>query len=188
MSTIKTLNEGFERAYGIKSVARPARSVGRRSRTRRPLAEGISNNIRKGNLKYDRDVDGYYDEDDNTYVQFQDRESHASTLGKDRQPRVSSNTWGRVWKNGKLDKQFEGPKYKVRQDVARYLDRNESYRPTRLARPTRPYRPARPIAEDTNRPARHRRPIKESRNAVARPVARPVHRTRVTESRQRRFR
>lgn len=92
------------------------------------MDESISDDIRKNNLKYDDYVDGWYTTDGNTEVQFQDRQriEHPDvTKYRHVGPKVKSNTWGRVWKDGKLDKQFEGPKYKVRQDVARYLDKNE---------------------------------------------------------------
>lgn len=91
------------------------------------MDESVSDDIRKNNLKYDDDVDGWYTTDGNTEVQFQDRETHTHNAKYPHaQPKTSTNTWGRVWKDGKLDKQFEGPKYKVRQDVARYLDKDES--------------------------------------------------------------
>ena len=43
----------------------------------------------------------------------------------EKQPRVSSHTWGRVWKDGNLVKSVEDSKYGTRQEIARYLDDNE---------------------------------------------------------------
>lgn len=109
------------------------------------IDESISNDIRKNNLKYDPDVDALYSEDGGTYAQIQDRENHeyaplkvktnkygGKYIGNENskvRPKVSTHSWGRVWKDGKLDKQFDGPKYKVRQDMARYLE-NESMNET----------------------------------------------------------
>lgn len=100
------------------------------------LDESLSDRIRKGNLDYDGENDSHYAEENGTHVQFQDREQHTHEFrteknrwgksyvaGKyNKQPKVSSHTWGRVWKDGVLDKSFEGPKYQVRADVAKYLD------------------------------------------------------------------
>lgn len=113
--------------------------------------KALASRIRKGQIKHGnsladnqndpdevRDADEYdsqfgfeWDEDDDTQIQFQDRQMNTHFLRKDnnkfeKSPRVSSNTWGRVWKNGNLEKQFEGPKYKVRADMAKYLDTDES--------------------------------------------------------------
>jgi hypothetical protein len=42
---------------------------------------------------------------------------------RNKHPKVSSQTWGRAWdkRTGEVT-QFSGPKYKVRADMARYLD------------------------------------------------------------------
>ena len=98
------------------------------------LSETLSDRIKNNELDYDEEIDAYFAEEDNIYVQFQDRQTNTyrSILGPkdnrmkivDRNPRVSSNTWARIWKDGELVKSFEGPKYKVRADVIKYLDDN----------------------------------------------------------------
>ena len=95
--------------------------------------ESLSDDIRKGNLDYDDEIDAHYKKNGNVEVQFQDRNSnmHVQRNPKDRfskfekQPRVSSHTWGRVWKDGNLVKSVEDSKYGTRQEIARYLDDNE---------------------------------------------------------------
>lgn len=101
--------------------------------------ESLSDDIRKDNLGYCDETDSWYAEEGNTKIQIQDRQTNtqefATSKNKwgqpyidrklNRQPKTSSNSWGRVWKNGKLVKQFEGPKYQVRQDMARYLDKDD---------------------------------------------------------------
>lgn len=106
----------------------------------------LANTIRKGSLKHGNslvddnasekaiaDADAYdprfsyeYAESGDTKIQLQDRSRNLHYLINGRNfeasPRVSSHTWGRIWKNGELEKQFEGPKYVVRQDMAKYLD------------------------------------------------------------------
>lgn len=92
--------------------------------------EDLSDDIRSNNLQYDNEIDALYAEDGDTLVQFQDRNSLARYPRNpkernskfEKQPRVSSKTWGRVWKNGKLVKNTEGSKYEVRQEIADYLD------------------------------------------------------------------
>ena len=112
------------------------------------FTEGLADDIRKGNLRkgnslarnyrnekeveeasaYDDEFDFWWGEDPetNTEIQIQDRENHEYNLDSPTSnPKVSSHSWGRVWKNGKLDRQFEGPKNIVRQDMAKYLEDNE---------------------------------------------------------------
>ncbi len=99
----------------------------------------LSDRIRKNQLDYDDEIDAYYSKDGDTEIQFQDRLSntHEYSGVKDnrgrivgmgrklnRQPKTTSKTWGRVWKNGDLKKSFEGPKYKVRGEMINYLDNN----------------------------------------------------------------
>ena len=90
--------------------------------------EDLSADIRKGNLKHDDELDAEYAKDGDTEVQFQDRKANSQTYDLkshkwlDKQPRTASHTWGRVWKDGKMVKSMEGPKYQVRQDMARFLD------------------------------------------------------------------
>ena len=104
----------------------------------------ISDRIRKGDLDYNDEIDAYYAIDGDTKVDFQDRETRETRLKgekdkwgnfritgrEDRQPRVSSHTIARIWKKDKDGKvtfdRVEGPKYLVRQDVARMFDKNES--------------------------------------------------------------
>ena len=100
------------------------------------MDESLSDRIRKGNLDYNGYNDSHYAEENGVHVQFQDRETHTDEFktaknqwgrsyvaGKiNRQPKVASNTHGRIWKDGVFDKSFEGPKYQVRADVAKYLD------------------------------------------------------------------
>lgn len=104
----------------------------------------ISDRIRKGDLDYNAETDAYYAIDGDTKVDFQDRETRETRLKgekdkwgnlritgrEDRQPRVSSHTIARIWKKDKDGKvtfdRVEGPKYLVRQDVARMFDKDES--------------------------------------------------------------
>lgn len=94
--------------------------------------ESLSDDIRKGNLDYNDEIDAHYKKNGNIEVQFQDRTSnmHIQKNPKDRfskfekQPRVSSHTWGRIWKDGNLVKSVEDSKYGARQKIARYLDDN----------------------------------------------------------------
>lgn len=94
--------------------------------------ESLSDDIRKGNLDYDDEIDAHYKKNGNIEVQFQDRNSNMRVQRnpKDRfskfekQPRVSSHTWGRIWKDGNLVKSVEDSKYGARQEIAKYLDDN----------------------------------------------------------------
>lgn len=95
------------------------------------LSETLSDRIRNNELDYDEEIDAYSAEEDGIYIQLQDREldeyqaTNNSEKGLqivDKQPRVSSNTWGRIWKDGKLIKTFKGPRYKVRADMTKYLE------------------------------------------------------------------
>lgn len=94
----------------------------------------LADRVRKNDLDYDDEVDALYakDDDKDIMVQFQDRENDTYFIsGKDgkpsgeKHPRVSSQTWGRVWNKGDV-KHFNGPKYVVRKDVAKYLDKIEN--------------------------------------------------------------
>lgn len=93
--------------------------------------EDLSSDIRKGKLKHDDEIDAEYAKDGDTEVQFQDRGMNTMAYDSktnrwlDKQPRTASHTWGRVWKDGKMVKSMEGPKYQVRQDMARFLDGNK---------------------------------------------------------------
>lgn len=95
--------------------------------------ESLSDDIRKGNLDYDDEIDAHYKKNGNIEVQFQDRNSNMRVQRnpKDRSskfekhPRVSSHTWGRVWKDGNLVKSVNDSKYGARQKIAKYLDDNE---------------------------------------------------------------
>lgn len=93
----------------------------------------IADTILSNTLDYDEYTDSLYTEDDNYYVQIQDRKSNSTSFIKDKngqyrqafkQPKVSTNSWARVWKDGKLIKSFDGPKFKTRQDLINFL-RNE---------------------------------------------------------------
>lgn len=90
----------------------------------------LADRVRKNDLDYDEETDSVFakDDDKDIMVQFQDRENDTYFIsGKDgkpsgeKHPRVSSQTWGRVWNKGDV-KHFNGPKYVVRKDVAKYLD------------------------------------------------------------------
>lgn len=108
--------------------------------TEEPLEEDLASDIRKGRLNkaYADEHNANYDaEDDNHYIQFQDHEMHTHEVRtekdrwgntymagmKNRHPRVASQSWGRAWdkRTGEVT-QFSGPKYKVRADMAKYLD------------------------------------------------------------------
>lgn len=97
----------------------------------------LSDRIRRNQLDYVDENDSWYSKDGDTEIQFQDRLSntheYAGVRDKNnrivgvgrklnRQPKTSSQTWGRVWKNGEFKKSFEGPKYKVRGEMINYLD------------------------------------------------------------------
>lgn len=99
-----------------------------------PMAEGISDRIRKNDLE---GGDGsYWASEGDVDIDIQDREKHTHEFGTtinrwgkkfigdplNKHPRVATSTWGRVWKNGKFDRSFEGPKYQVRAQMAKYLD------------------------------------------------------------------
>lgn len=130
----------------IKSRKRTAKreSINKRNRRRqfRESSKDVAGRIRKGNLRhgnfladnqYDEEdvynADRYaplsgfeWDEDDDVSIQIQDRESNLYAP-HEKHPRTKSYSWGRIWKNGdKIAKEFEGQKYAVRQDMAKYLD------------------------------------------------------------------
>jgi hypothetical protein len=104
------------------------------------IEEDLASDIRKGRLNkaYQDEHGANFDaEDENHYIQFQDHEMHTHEVStakdrwgnthmtgfKNRHPRVSSQSWGRAWdkRTGEVT-QFSGPKYKVRADMAKYLD------------------------------------------------------------------
>ena len=99
------------------------------------LAEDLADRIRKNELDDEGD-DTYSAEEGDVKIQFQDRELHTHELrtgvnqygGKyisgqrNRQPKVASNTWGRVWQGDNLVKQVKAPKYQARAELAKYLD------------------------------------------------------------------
>lgn len=92
--------------------------------------EDLANRVRKNDLEWDDEIEASYAEDGDVAVQFQDRETltHEVTPYRSRRPRVSSNTWGRIWKNGDLVYNERGPKYKVRDNVIKKLNSmNESF-------------------------------------------------------------
>ena len=100
------------------------------------VEEDLSDRIRKGKLDHNDTMDTFTAEEDGVQIQLQDREKHTHEFGSttnqwgksfvgdplNKQPKVATQTWGRVWKNGKFDKSFEGPKYQVRAEMAKYLD------------------------------------------------------------------
>lgn len=100
------------------------------------MDEDLSDRIRKGQLDYNDNMDTFSAEEDGVTIQLQDRESHTHEFGSttnqwgrsfvgdqlNKAPKVATQTWGRVWKDGKFDKSFEGPKYQVRAEMAKYLD------------------------------------------------------------------
>ena len=95
--------------------------------------ESLSDDIRKGNLDYDDEIDAHYKKNGNVEVQFQDRNSNTRVQRNpkdmsskfEKHPRVSSHTWGRVWKDGNLVKSVNDSKYGARQEIAKYLDDNK---------------------------------------------------------------
>lgn len=86
--------------------------------------EDLANRVRKNDLEWDDEIEASYAEDGDVAVQFQDRETltHEVTPYRSRRPRVSSNTWGRIWKDGNLVYNERGPKYKVRDDIIKKLN------------------------------------------------------------------
>lgn len=92
--------------------------------------EDLANRVRKNDLEWNDEIEASYAEDGDVAVEFQDRETltHEVTPYRSRRPRVSSNTWGRIWKDGDLVYNERGPKYKVRDDVIKKLNSmNESF-------------------------------------------------------------
>lgn len=77
--------------------------------------------IRTNNLNYDTEADAYYTSDENTLVQFQDRESYEVDLSNNRATKVSSLTWARIWIDGKFVFNTSLPKYEARQAVIKFL-------------------------------------------------------------------
>lgn len=103
------------------------------------IDEDLASKIRKGQLTHtyhDEVNDTFEDEEDGLTAQIQDTERHTHEFGAttnqwgksfvgdqlNKHPRVATQSWGRVWKDGKFDKAFEGPKYQVRAEMAKYLD------------------------------------------------------------------
>ena len=100
------------------------------SRWKKESVEDLANRVRKNDLEWDDEIEASYAEDGDVAVQFQDRETltHEVTPYRSRRPRVSSNTWGRIWKDGDLVYNERGPKYKVRDDIIKKLNSmNESF-------------------------------------------------------------
>lgn len=92
--------------------------------------EDLANRVRKNDLEWNDEIEASYAEDGDVAVEFQDRETHTHevTPYRSRRPRVSSNTWGRIWKDGDLVYNERGPKYKVRDDIIKKLNSmNESF-------------------------------------------------------------
>ena len=92
--------------------------------------EDLANRVRKNDLEWDDEIEASYAKDGDVAVEFQDRETltHEVTPYRSRRPRVSSNTWGRIWKDGDLVYNERGPKYKVRDDIIKKLNSmNESF-------------------------------------------------------------
>ena len=101
------------------------------------MDESLSDRIRKGTLDSNAAGDTFGAEEDGVQIELQDRERHTHEMktgvnkwgrkyidgAYNKQPRVATQTWGRVWdKNSGDFKQFEGPKYQVRAEMAKYLD------------------------------------------------------------------
>ncbi len=92
--------------------------------------EDLANRVRKNDLEWNDEIEASYAKDGDVAVEFQDRETHTHevTPYRSRRPRVSSNTWGRIWKDGDLVYNERGPKYKVRDDIIKKLNSmNESF-------------------------------------------------------------
>ena len=145
LTRLKSLYEKYSRAGDISHTRRTVEKVKstlascadkKHYQDSISMNESLSDDIRRGNLSYDDSIDAWHAQDGDVEIQLQDRETHTHEFrtaknqwGRsyidgqyNKQPKVSSHTWGRVWKGGRLEKQFEGPKYKVRADMAKYLD------------------------------------------------------------------
>lgn len=90
----------------------------------------LAKRVQNDDLDYDDDIDAKYAKDDEYEIQLQDRESRSIGFNKDfkkldKQPKVQSKTWARVWKNGKLIRSIEGSKYGARNDLVKYLNSDE---------------------------------------------------------------
>lgn len=107
--------------------------------------KGIADKIRKNKLnrevRFDDNVN-YSAKDKHYSVQFQDVDSNTNEIRQlddgrlkqvNRQPKVKSHSWGRVWKDGDLVANVKGPKYKVRADIAKELDKDEPFATGKLA-------------------------------------------------------
>lgn len=94
----------------------------------------LANKIRSNDLEYDEETDSYFAKDGEDEVQFQDRETNTHEFSdKDgslkklnKQPKTSSNTWARLWKNGKLEASVDDSKYGSRNWMIKHLENTDS--------------------------------------------------------------
>lgn len=95
--------------------------------------QALADKIRNNDLEYNDEIDAYFAKDGEDEIQFQDRETNehefADVDGKikklNKQPKTSSHTWARLWKNGKLEKSIDDSKYVARDEMIKHLEDDE---------------------------------------------------------------
>lgn len=88
-----------------------------------PVDESLYNKIIANDLEYNPEIDSLTAEEDGITIDIQDRESHEHSKRGPRRwasPKVKTNSWGRIWKDGEC-KQYNGSKYEVRSQMAKDL-------------------------------------------------------------------
>lgn len=112
--------------FGITFDAEPEFEDDSLEESRKDLADKIRNN----DLEYDDEIDAYFAKDGEDEIQFQDRETNSHKFGEvdgelrklNKQPKTSSHTWARLWKNGELEKSIDDSKYVTRDEMIKYLE------------------------------------------------------------------
>ena len=87
------------------------------------IRESLANRLVTGDLDYNTEIDSLGAEENGVTIDIQDRESHTHEKRGPRRwasPRVTSNSWGRIWKDGECE-QFTGSKNEVRSKMLKRL-------------------------------------------------------------------
>ena len=94
------------------------------------IRESLANRLVTGDLDYNPEIDSLGAEENGVTIDIQDRESHTHEKRGPRRwasPRVTSNSWGRIWKDGECE-QFTGSKNEVRSKMLKRLrDMDEDF-------------------------------------------------------------
>lgn len=94
------------------------------------IRESLVNRLVTGDLDYNPEIDSLGAEENGVTIDIQDRESHTHEKRGPRRwasPRVTSNSWGRIWKDGECE-QFTGSKNEVRSKMLKRLrDMDEDF-------------------------------------------------------------